>query len=180
MATDERRIAHSELRWSAGIAAMISVVFGAILFATVVLHREPPSHVETIAPQTLHLSGEFVEANLGTSVDRDGKVIARIVAAQFSFAPQCVVVPQGKLVTLRLVSPDVIHGIIVVGTEVNTMVVPGYVSEVHTVFAQTGDLLMPCHEFCGLGHSDMLAHIRVVPASQFNPNANGKVSCGLR
>ena len=57
---------------------------------------------------------------------------------------------------MRLASPDVIHGILVAGTNVNTMVVPGYVSQVHTVFRTTGDLLMPCHEFCGFGHSQML------------------------
>ena len=60
------------------------------------------------------------------------------------------------------------------------MVVPGYVSEIRTVFAEAGDHLMPCHEFCGLGHSEMLARIRVLPQSQFNPDTHGKVSCGLR
>jgi hypothetical protein len=42
------------------------------------------------------------------------------------------------------------------------MVVPGFVSQVHTVFRRTGDLLMPCHEFCGFGHSQMLARVHVV------------------
>jgi len=78
---------------------------------------------------------------------------------------------------LRLASPDVIHGILVSGTNVNTMVVPGYVSQVHTVFRSTGDLLMPCHEFCGLGHSQMLARVRVVPLEQFRADAAGRVSC---
>ena len=101
----------------------------------------------------------------------------RIVATQFAFVPQCVVVPADREVTLRLASPDVIHGILVTGTNVNTMVVPGYVSQVHTVFRTTGDLLMPCHEFCGLGHSQMLARVRVVPGDQFRPDAQGRVSC---
>ncbi len=77
---------------------------------------------------------------------------------------------------LALGSPDVIHGILVSGTNVNTMVVPGYVSQVHTVFRTTGDLLMPCHEFCGLGHSQMLARVRVVPAEQFRPDAEGRAA----
>ena len=64
------------------------------------------------------------------------------------------------------------------GTNVNTMVVPGYVSQVHTVFRTTGDLLMPCHEYCGLGHSQMLARVRVVPVDQFQPGPDGSVSCG--
>jgi cytochrome c oxidase subunit 2 len=49
------------------------------------------------------------------------------------------------LVTLRFASPDVIHGILITGTNVNTMVVPGYVAQVHTEFTRTGELLMPCH-----------------------------------
>ena len=154
---DERAITRHELRWSLAAGAMASVVFAAILFATLALHRAPPGSVETIDPTTLHLAGEFAEGNLGTTVSPDGRVTVRVVATQFAFVPQCVAVPQGRPVTLRFTSPDVIHGIIVTGTNVNTMVVPGYVSEVHTVFAEAGDHLMPCHEFCGLGHSEMLA-----------------------
>jgi cytochrome c oxidase subunit II len=180
MASDEQAIARSELRWAGVVGAMVGIVFVAILFATLALYRAPPGHVETIDPTTLHLSGEFVESNLGTTVGSDGQVTARIVAAQFAFLPQCVAVPQGRPVTLRFTSPDVIHGIIVTGTNVNTMVVPGYVSEIHAEFAEAGDHLMPCHEFCGLGHSEMLARIRVLPQSQFNPDSNGKVGCGLR
>jgi cytochrome c oxidase subunit II len=63
---------------------------------------------------------------------------------------------------------------------VNTMVVPGYVSRIHTTFAQTGEMLMPCHEFCGLGHSQMIARVRVVPARDFVPDANGRVACAER
>jgi len=180
MATDESAVARSELRWTAVILATAAVVFVAILYATLALHDQPPGHRETIDPTTMHIGGEFVEDNLGTSVGRDGGVTTRIVAAQFAFVPQCAVVPQGKPVTFRLATPDVIHGILVVGTNVNTMVVPGYVSEVQTVFAESGDYLMPCHEFCGLGHGEMIAYIRVVPSSQFNPDKNGKVGCGLR
>ena len=88
--------------------------------------------------------------------------------------------PADRPVTLRFASPDVIHGILVAGTNVNTMVVPGFVSQVHTVFTKTGDLLMPCHEYCGLGHSQMWATVRVVPDSEFKPGADGRVGCDAR
>ena len=180
MSVDENAVARNELRWTTAIFAMIGILFATILATTIAIHDDPPSHIETIDPNTLHLSGEFMEANLGTTVDAQGGVTARIVATQFEFVPQCIAVPQGQRVILRFTSPDVIHGIIVTGTNVNTMVVPGYVSEVHTVFAEAGDHLMPCHEFCGLGHSEMLARVRVVPRAQFTPDKNGKVACGLR
>jgi cytochrome c oxidase subunit 2 len=112
-----------------------------------------------------------------TAIEGNGRVTARIVATQFAFVPRCLVIPEDQEVTLRLASPDVIHGILVTGTNVNTMVVPGYVSQVHTIFRTTGDLLMPCHEFCGLGHSQMLARVRVVPRDQFRADAQGRVSC---
>jgi cytochrome c oxidase subunit 2 len=168
MAWTEHDVVRSELRWAAAV----------IGFVALALHRNPPSNAERIDPKTLHLSGEFTEPNLGTRVEANGQVTTRIVATQFAFVPNCIVVPEGQNVTLRLASPDVIHGILVSGTNVNTMVVPGYVSQVHTVFRKTGDLLMPCHEFCGLGHSQMWARVRVVPAAQFRPDAQGRASCG--
>ena len=88
--------------------------------------------------------------------------------------------PANRQVTLRFASPDVIHGILVTGTNVNTMVVPGYVSQVHTVFTKTGDLLMPCHEYCGLGHSQMWATVGSSPASEFKPDADGRANCDAR
>jgi cytochrome c oxidase subunit II len=179
MSFEENSVARSELRWAGVVGVMLAVIFVAIVFAALALHDQPPGHVETIDPTTLHLSGEFVESNLGTTVSGD-TVTVRIVATQFQFLPACVVVPEKQPVTFRLASPDVIHGIIVVGTNVNTMVVPGYVSEVHTEFVESGDHLMPCDEFCGLGHGEMLARVRVVPESEFHPNAQGKVSCAVR
>ena len=103
-----------------------------------------------------------------------------MIANQFEFVPDCIVVPANRDVTLRFASPDVIHGILVTGTNVNTMVIPGYVAQVHTRFTKTGDLLMPCHEYCGLGHSQMLATVRVVPPEQFRPDAQGRAACGDR
>lgn len=177
MSISERDILRSELRWIWVVAAAVIVILGAIIYAAVVRSINPPSNYETIDPMRLHLSGEFTEGNLGTRVDPDGRIVARMVTAQYRFEPSCLVVPEGREVTLRFASPDVIHGILVTGTNVNTMVVPGFVSQVHTTFTRTGDLLMPCHEYCGIGHSQMWATVRVVPADQFLPGADGKVSC---
>jgi len=180
VAATEHDVARSELRWTLVVGAFTAVTLGLTLFAALALHRNPPSNFERIDPKTLHLSGEFTEPNLGTRVEPTGRVTTRIVATQFAFVPSCVVVPEGEEVALRLATPDVIHGILVSGTNVNTMVVPGYVSQVHTVFRTTGDLLMPCHEFCGLGHSQMFARVRVVPRDQFHPDGQGRVSCAAQ
>ena len=176
-ASSEAEVVRNELRWAAAMGLVVAFVFGAILYAALTMHINPPSNIEVIDPKTLHLSGEFTESNLGTRVGPDGAVVARIVATQFMFVPDCVVLPADRKVTLRFASPDVLHGILVTGTNVNTMVVPGYVSQVHTIFRTTGDLLMPCHEYCGFGHSQMLGTVKVVPAGQFKPDAEGRVTC---
>ena len=155
-----------------------SLVFGAILFAALSMHINPPSNREFVDPRTLHLAAEFTEENLGTRVDPDGQVVARIIATQFEFVPNCIVLPADRDVTLRFATPDVIHGILITGTNVNTMIIPGYVAQVHSRFTKPGDLLMPCHEYCGLGHSQMIATVRVVSPGRFRPDSQGRVGCG--
>lgn len=175
-ARTEQEVVATEMRWTIAVGVTVALISIGILWAAIAQFINPPSNFETIDPQRLHLSGEFTESNLGTSV-ANGEVSVRVVATQFAFAPQCVVVPANEKVTLRFTSPDVIHGILVTGTNVNTMVIPGYVSQVHTVFTKTGDLLMPCHEFCGIGHSQMWATVRVVDRADFKPDATGRVAC---
>ena len=138
----ERRILGTELLWAFGVGVLVAVLLGMVLFTALTQNINPPSNVERIDPKNLHLSGEFAEQNLGTVVAADGSVTTRIIATQFMFAPHCVAVPQGRPVTLRLASPDVIHGILITGTNVNTMVVPGFVAQVHAQFTRTDELLM--------------------------------------
>jgi cytochrome c oxidase subunit 2 len=180
MAISESAILKSELRWAMVVAGIVAIILGAILYAALAMHVNPPSNREYVDPKSLHLSAEFTEANLGTGVASSGQIVARVIATQFEFVPNCIVLPANRDVTLRITSPDVIHGILVTGTNVNTMVVPGYVAQVHTRFTRTGDLLMPCHEFCGLGHSQMLATVRVIPPEAFRPGPDGRVACGNR
>jgi cytochrome c oxidase subunit 2 len=179
-ASTEKDIARAEGRWLLVVIGCVSLIMVMVIVAGVVMHINPPSNIERTKPQDLHLSAEFTEANLGTRVEANGQITARIVTTQFAFVPRCVVLPADTPVTLRLSSPDVIHGILVSGTNVNTMVVPGYVAQVHTVFRKTGDLLMPCHEYCGLGHSEMVATVRVVPKADFKPGPDGRVACAAQ
>lgn len=176
----ERRILGTELLWAFGVGVLVAAILGAIVFTALTMGINPPSNVERIDPKTLHLSGEFAEQNLGTTVDLDGGVTVRVIATQFMFVPRCIAVPRGRRVTMRLATPDVIHGILITGTNVNTMVVPGFVSQVYTEFPHAGDLLMPCHEYCGLGHSEMWATVQVVPENEFKPDRDGRVSCAQR
>ena len=42
--------------------------------------------------------------------------------------PSCVLVPAGVPVSMRVASADLVHGFLMQGTNVNAMVVPGYVT----------------------------------------------------
>jgi cytochrome c oxidase subunit II len=176
----ERLILKTELFWAFGVGVFIVAFLSMIVFTALTMGVNPPSNVERIDPKALHLSGEFAEQNLGTTREPDGSVIVRAIATQFMFLPQCIAVPAKRRVTLRFASPDVIHGLLITGTNVNTMVVPGFVAQVHTEFARAGDLLMPCHEYCGLGHSEMWATVQVMTEDQFKPGRDGRISCAQR
>jgi cytochrome c oxidase subunit 2 len=163
----EEVVVRTENHWVIIMTAMLVIMMSVIVVTGVTGALHPASNVEVIDPQTLHLGGEFAESNLGTALEPDGSTTARLIAQQYSFVPNCVTVPADTPVKFRLTSPDVIHGFILVDTNVNTMVVPGFVSEVRTSFTTPGDYRMPCDEFCGLGHQGMWARVTVVPKDQF-------------
>ena len=164
----EEVVVRTEQRWLMVMPAMLAVMM-AVIVVTGIMGLHPSSNVEVIDPPTLHLQGEFVESNLGTAREPDGSVTVRIIAEQYDFVPRCVQVPADTPVMFRVTSADVVHGFLP-GTNVNTMVVPGFVAEVRTRFATAGEYPMPCHEFCGLGHQAMWAHVRVVVRERFaNP-----------
>jgi cytochrome c oxidase subunit 2 len=146
--------------WAAGavIAAfLLTVVVG---FAASAL--QPPSHVETIDPAKVFSDPRF--AKQGVTETADGATVT-VVAMTFAFLPEEVHVPAGKPVTFRVTSVDVVHGFEIVGTNGNTMVVPGYVSQFTTTFATPGEYLIVCNEYCGTGHHVMSAKLIVEGAS---------------
>ena len=159
--------AAAERRWATIVAVIIVLLVAMMVVTGIKWASMPPSRVETIDPRTLHIAGEFVESNLGTTLTQDGRVVTRLVAQQYSFEPQCVVVPAEMPVTFRATSTDVVHGFVVGTTNVNTMLVPGFVATLTTTFNRTGEHLMPCHEYCGTGHEAMWARVQVIPAREF-------------
>ncbi|HZX29610.1 MAG TPA: cytochrome C oxidase subunit II [Telluria sp.] len=161
----------AEKRWAIIVGAVIGALLAMILYMSVHWATMPPARTETVDPATLHLAGEFVESNLGSVPTADGGVAVRVVANQYSFTPQCIEVPVDTPVVLRATSADVVHGFSVTGTNVNMMLIPGYVSTFRARFQRTGDFLMPCHEYCGTGHAAMWAHVRVVGRDEFARHA---------
>ncbi|WP_235777003.1 cytochrome C oxidase subunit II [Rhizobium mesoamericanum] len=163
----ESVIARTEKRWLIAMVAMLAFLMAIVVTSGITHAIRAPTNVETIDPTTLHISGEFIESNLGSALEPDGSITVRGIADQYAFVPECMRVPAGTPVKFRLTSVDVIHGFLLPFTNVNTMVVPGFVSELRTRFDRPGVYRMPCNEFCGPGHQGMWTRVVAVPREQF-------------
>lgn len=108
-------------------------------------------------PQAQHVEGNEYEV--------------AIQAIQFAFIPNPVEVPANSEVTMYITSPDVIHGYKLAGTNVNTMVIPGEMTEITVEFDEPGEYGVVCNEFCGAGHEEMEGLLRVVPEDEWEGDA---------
>lgn len=179
MSTAHEVTVRIEKRWAGLVIGLIALLVAITIYTGLHWAMMPPSRVETIDPRTLHIAGEFIESNLGTAVEADGSVTVRLLAQQYSFTPQCLLVPAGTTITFRATSADVVHGFLIDHTNINSMLVPGYVSTFRSSFEAPGEHPMPCHEFCGTGHQGMWAKVKVVDKAEFQTlkSEGGRSSC---
>jgi cytochrome c oxidase subunit II len=161
----------AEHRWAGVAIAVVSLLVVVATFAGLRQEAMPQARVETVDLRTLHLGGEFIESNLGSAIEPDGTVTVRAIGQQFSFTPACILVPTDTPVTFRVTSSDVVHGFLIMGTDINLMLVPGYISRITARFQTPGERYMPCHEFCGMGHEGMWGRIKVIDKDAFKQMA---------
>jgi cytochrome c oxidase subunit 2 len=156
-----------ERRWAS--VAVLIVIFLIVMAAVAGVHQAtmPQLKLELVDPRTLHVSGEFIESNLGTAVEPDGSVTVRAIGQQYSFVPQCIVVPTDTVVHFRATSGDVVHGFLIDGTNLNTMLIPGFISTATARFSTPIESHMPCHEYCGVGHEGMWGKVKVIDKAAF-------------
>lgn len=145
--------------WMWGGAIIIVLFLGSIFYTTAAQSLQPPSHVETVDPQTVRQDPNF--GNPQVVRNADGSVTVHVMAQMFAFLPREIRVPRDVPVTFRMTSPDVVHGFQIVSTNGNAMVVPGYVSQFTTSFSRDGEYLIVCNEYCGLGHHIMFGTLWV-------------------
>ena len=119
----------------------------------------PPSRIQTIDPTKVAQTPPFDNPRLRSTGARTAE--AYIIARIFSFTPSQMVVPTGTKVTFFATSPDVVHGFFIAGTDVNMLVVPGWVSSATHTFRKPGTYLLLCNEYCGSGHHFMYGTIVV-------------------
>jgi cytochrome c oxidase subunit 2 len=93
------------------------------------------------------------------------------VAKMWRFEPAEVTIPTGSTVDIYLSAADVTHGLLLLGTDLNLMAVPGVVNYTRVKFDKPHVYQLLCHEYCGTGHDRMAATLRVVDAANFHPQA---------
>lgn len=151
---------HRYERWwlTFGIAMLIAFLL-VIAVAAVADNVNPPSGMQQIDPTKVAQTPPFDRPGLRKLPD--GSYGAYYVARVFSFAPQSLAIPRGAKVTFYVTSADVVHGFFIPYTDINMMVVPGWVNSATHTFVRPGDYLLICHEYCGIGHQNMFATIEV-------------------
>lgn len=136
-----------------------TITYGAVgLDIQMVDDREDP-----IAPEDIPEDERFGDPRVEQVGEDEYEVY--VVALQFFFDPgtaEPIEVPANTQVTFYVTSTDVIHSFTVVGTNINTMVVPGEVAALTVKFDEPGEYGILCNEYCGIGHHDMEAELIVV------------------
>lgn len=77
------------------------------------------------------------------------------------------VVPVSKPVKLTMSSQDVIHSLFVPGFRVKQDILPNRYTQLWFEPVAIGSFDLYCAEFCGKGHSEMIAKVKVVSDSEF-------------
>lgn len=164
-----------EKKWLYIAVGMTGLFVTAMGITAVVLNVNPPSHFETIDSASLHLSSEFAEDKLGVQAAplADGTVQVTLVAARYGFFPREITLPAGQKVQFRIASLDVLHGAHIPMTNMSTMIVPGFVSEITTIFPKPGEYPLLCNEYCGMGHDHMWSKVTIVNQDQWQQANRG-------
>jgi cytochrome c oxidase subunit 2 len=121
-----------------------------------------------IDPDEVDQHPEFSDP--GPRAIENGQADVYVVAYQFAFEPgsnEPIYVPRGTEVTFHMTSRDVVHGFSVVGTNMNTMVIPGQIATFTVEFDETGEYAVVCHEYCGAAHHTMAGTIQVVSQDRY-------------
>ncbi|MFB9974410.1 cytochrome c oxidase subunit II [Allobacillus sp. GCM10007489] len=120
----------------------------------------PPSETERIDPQKVDEHEVFSEPGVYEVGENKYEVVMTLEI--FSFNPGDIEIPAGSEVTFKMTSKDVTHGFQIAGTNVNAMVMPGYIQTITQTFDEPGEYLILCNEYCGSGHQLMATTITVV------------------
>jgi cytochrome c oxidase subunit II len=151
---------HRYERWWMTFGLAILVLFGATIFVAALADNiNVPSGEQTIDPTKVASTPPFDHPGLRRL--SDGSYEAYFISQVFQFTPGKLEIPLGSKVTFYVTGTDVVHGFEIAKTDVNMMVVPGWVNTASHTFTRPGTYLLVCNEYCGIGHQNMYATIEV-------------------
>lgn len=119
----------------------------------------------TVSPEDARDHERFNDTGVNQIGEDEFEV--NILAYHPVFQPNQIEIPEDSTVTFYMTSTDVTHGFNIVGTNVNTMIIPGQITEVTVNFDETGEYGFVCHEYCGPAHHEMAGKITVVPEGEW-------------
>ncbi|WP_028567110.1 cytochrome c oxidase subunit II [Salisaeta longa] len=156
--------------WIGASLGLIAAFIGIVLFGFTVLEMKVPGleNEKTIDPTNLAAT-PFADPGIRKVGPNHYEVY--MVARQFLFMPGTgipLTLPADTRITFRVTSPDVLHGLEVVGTNLNATVIPGQITTFTTIFPEPKSYGLICHEYCGPAHHTMAGMINIVPKSEFD------------
>jgi cytochrome c oxidase subunit II len=77
------------------------------------------------------------------------------------------VVPLGRAIKLNVISTDVIHSFYLPAFRIKVDAVKGMPTYAWFMADELGEYDILCTEYCGIGHSSMVAKLRIVPQADF-------------
>ena len=85
---------------------------------------------------------------------------AYIIGKMWRWEPQ-LILKKGYTYTIYVSSKDVLHGFSLMPDNLNIMAIPGHAYGMKLTPTKTGEYLIVCNEYCGLGHQAMTGKIIV-------------------
>ncbi|MDX1618878.1 MAG: hypothetical protein R3224_08840 [Balneolaceae bacterium] len=150
---------------------VIAFFIATVVYGFVALDLKVIGAEETIDPQNFEGTPFDNPGVREVIVDGVTEYEVYVQTIQFAFLPgtsEPITIPANSKVTFHITSPDVLHGFEVVGTNLNTMTIPGQIARFTTIFPEPGSYGLVCNEYCGPAHHVMEGMLNVVPKSEFD------------
>ncbi|MDZ7771702.1 MAG: hypothetical protein U5K31_03025 [Balneolaceae bacterium] len=149
----------------------IAFFIGTVVYGFTVMELKVIDKENTLDPDRINETRFGNPGVYEAAEGSDAEYEVYVKTIQFAFQPgtsQPITVPANTRITFYITSPDVLHGFDVVGTNLNTMAIPGQVAKFTTIFPEVRSYGIVCNEYCGLAHHFMEGSINVVPKSEFD------------
>jgi cytochrome c oxidase subunit 2 len=139
-----------EKYWMGATLVFLTVAIVALVLSVVRYHAELPESAARIDPARIDQTAPFDKPGLVQTGPNEYDLV--IIAQAWQWTPSNVTIPKGAKVRILATSRDVQHGLKITDTDVNAMILPGYVTSFKATFDEAKTFTMLCHEYCGIGH----------------------------